>query len=119
VTRAIAAVSLMLLLVACGPAPAPLEAGGAQLGTEYRYVLYDHCRLDTVPIEFDGSEWRIEGPTGGANPPAGFGNPEDEGIITLDSADTGTYRSSGGVERRIIRVRPIQPKPSPYLIHCL
>ena len=82
----------------------------------YRYVLYDHCGLDTVPIEFDGSQWRIEGPTsdGNGNPPPGFGNPQDVGVVTLDSQNAGTFRSYGGVERRIVRVRPIQPEPSPY-----
>jgi hypothetical protein len=98
---------------------APLEAGSAQIGATYRYTLFTHCGLDLVPIEFDGSEWRIEGDPGGANPPSGFGNPEDEGTVTLSSDDEGTYTSSEGVERTIVREGLIQPKPSDYLIPCL
>jgi hypothetical protein len=97
---------------------APTQSESAEIGVRYQYNLYDHCGLNALPTQFDGSEWLIEGDTGGTNPPDGFGNPFDEGTIILDSHNSGTYRSSGGVERRITRVDPRGPRPS-YLPNCL
>jgi hypothetical protein len=115
-----AAAVLGCLVVAGCADPSPLPSTtAAEIGVEYKYALFDHCGLDTVPIEFDGSEWRIEGPTGGSNPPQGFGNPVDEGVIMLLEPNVGLYRSSGGVERSIFREGPIRPKSSSYLIPCI
>jgi hypothetical protein len=99
------------------PSQAPIDPGTAEIGVTYRYDLYTHCGLLSRPIVFDGSEWVIEGPYGDYWSPEGFDNPEDHGTIVLDTEDTGTYRSSGGVERRITRAEPTRPRPS-YLYGC-
>ena len=99
------------------PRQDPIDPGTAEIGVTYRYDLYSHCGLLSRPMVFDGSEWLIEGPTGDYWSPEGFDNPVDHGTIVLDTENTGTYRSSGGVERRITRADPTQPRPS-YLYGC-
>ena len=96
---------------------APTHPGSAEIGVRYRYTLITHCGLNSLPMEFDGSEWLIDGPTGFPNAPDGFGNPSDQGTIVLDSHEAGTYRSSGGVDRRITRIDPLGPQPS-YVANC-
>ena len=73
----------------------------ASLGVPYRFQLYAHCGLDSpTAMDFDGSFWDLVGPgpasDGSGNPPAGYGNPYDQGTITLISPTRAQYRSDTG-----------------------
>jgi hypothetical protein len=115
--RVAAPLPAALVLVGCAIAtPGPFDK--APIGVTFRYEIHTHCGLNLVPIVLNGSEWRIQGDDGGANPPPGFGNPSDNGEVTLTSRDRGIYRSSGGVERVMVRGRDYVPPPSDYLVPC-
>jgi hypothetical protein len=78
------------------------RSGHADLGVAYRFQLYTHCGLDApTAMDFDGSFWDpvSPGPTsdGSGNPPAGYGNPYDQGTITLISPTRAQYRSRSGM----------------------
>ncbi len=71
------------------------------VGVSYRFQLYTHCGLDyPLAVDFDGSYWDPIGPgpasDGSGNPPAGYGNPFDQGTMTLISPTLTQYKSSGG-----------------------
>jgi len=77
-------------------------SGHISLGVPYRFALSTHCGLDfPVAVDFDQSFWDPigAGPAAGGsgNPPPGFGNPTDHGIMTLMSPTRAQFRSSGGV----------------------
>jgi hypothetical protein len=77
------------------------RSGRASPGVSYQFRLYTHCGLDwPLAMDFDGSFWAPIGPgpfsDGSGNPPAGFGNPVDQGTITLISPTLTQYRSSNG-----------------------
>lgn len=82
------------------------NSGPVAQGVAYWFRLYTHCGLNypTGP-DFDGSFWDSTGAAddGSGNPPPGFGNPFDNGTMTLLSANLAEYRSSQGVTMRFTR----------------
>jgi hypothetical protein len=82
------------------------NSGHVKQGVRYQFQLYTHCGLDypTGP-DFDGSFWQSVGPgdDGSGNPPAGFGNPHDNGTMTLVSANIAQFRGSSGASMRFTR----------------
>jgi hypothetical protein len=77
------------------------RSGHADLGVRYRFQLLTHCGLDSpTAMDFDGSFWDpvSSGPAsdGNGKPPAGYGNPYDQGTITLISPTRAQYRSRTG-----------------------
>ena len=78
------------------------------VGTSQRFRLYTHCGLDSV-IDFAGRLWDPIGPTSGGsgNPPAGYGNPFDDGVITLVSPLEARFVSASGL------VLPLAVHPGP------
>jgi hypothetical protein len=75
------------------------RSGRASLGVSYQFRLYTHCGLDwPLAMDFDGSFWDPIGVAsdGYGNPPPGYGNPIDQGIITLISPTLTQYRSRTG-----------------------
>lgn len=69
------------------------------LNVAYRLTILTHCGLDwPVAVDFDGSFWDPTGDAGQGtgNPPGGFGNPTDHGVMTLVNRDTAIYRSQQG-----------------------
>jgi hypothetical protein len=75
------------------------HSGHASVGVPYQFGLYTHCGLDwPLAMDFDGSFWDPNGPASdrSGNPPAGFGNPYDEGTVTLISPTLAQYRSRTG-----------------------
>ena len=76
-------------------------SGRVRLGVPYRFTLSTHCGLGSL-VDFDGSFWDVAG-DGGPNPPPGFGNPSDQGVMTLTSVDQAVYRSSQGVAATFVR----------------
>ena len=78
------------------------------VGVPYRFQLYMHCGLDwPLAVDFDGSFWDPIGPgpasDGSGNPPGGYGNPFDQGTMTLISPTLSQYRSSGGMVMQFSR----------------
>ncbi len=82
------------------------NSGHVTQGVAYYFRLYTHCGLNypTGP-DFDGSFWESSGAgdDGSGNPPPRFGNPFDNGTITLLSANLAEYRSAQGVLIRFTR----------------
>ena len=75
------------------------RSGRARPGVKYQFRLYTHCGLDwPLAMDFDGSFWDPMGVAsdGYGNPPLGYGNPIDQGTITLISPTLTQYRSSTG-----------------------
>ena len=75
------------------------RSGRASPGVSYQFRLYTHCGLDwPLAMDFDGSFWDPMGVAsdGYGNPPPGYGNPIDQGTITLISPTLTQYRSSTG-----------------------
>jgi hypothetical protein len=88
------------------PSAAPsgnLAGSEPAIGVPYPVSVYTHCGLRHV--EFDGSNWEISGvlSDGSFNPPPGFGNPFDNGTVTLITYDRARYRSEFGMERMLTR----------------
>lgn len=85
-----------------GPAKAdvndqPPYGPGAEAGRSYDYVLYTHCGIEWSRI--DGVWWQSTPlDDGNANPPAGWGNPYDEGEIEIVGDTTAVYRGGPGAE---------------------
>jgi hypothetical protein len=89
--------------------------GEPEIGVAYDVRIWTHCGLRNV--DFDGDLWSISGvPTDGlaANPPAGFGNPFDDGVIVLRTPSTAVYYSQFGVQRTLVRGEGL-----PAVEHCL
>jgi hypothetical protein len=78
------------------------RSGHADLGVRYRFQLYTHCGLDApTAMDIDGSFWDPVSPgltlNGRGNPPDGYGNPYDQGTVTLISPTRAQYRSRTGM----------------------
>ncbi len=76
----------------------PCRAGVEQ-GIPYRFTLLTHCGVEYA--YFDGRYWVVDPPNEDpANPPAGWGNPVDQGTMVLLSDDEAVYRNAAGGEAR-------------------
>jgi hypothetical protein len=89
-----------LAVSACGgSSPSPGNAGGnvtLQVGQSTQYTLYTHCGILDVTI--NSLAYYAEPPLSdvSGNPPAGWGNPFDGGVITLTTATTADFRDAAG-----------------------
>jgi len=106
--RAVAALVLVgSILGACsnsdeppeGPSAAETEEApygpGVEIERTYDYQLYVHCGIEWALI--DGAWWQTPPlDDGNANPPEGWGNPYDEGELTLIDDMTATYAGPDG-----------------------
>ncbi|HEY9286472.1 MAG TPA: hypothetical protein VIT43_00450 [Candidatus Dormibacteraeota bacterium] len=75
------------------------RSGPVSTNVAYRITIQTHCGLDwPIAVDFDGSFWDPTGDAGQGtgNPPSGFGNPTDRGVMTLVNRDTAVYRSEHG-----------------------
>jgi hypothetical protein len=79
--------TLVVLVAGCGSA-------GFHRGQAYR--LYTHCGVEWARI--DGVFWRAVQPLsdGSGNPPPGWGNPFQEGRLTLTNPTTAEFSSPAG-----------------------
>jgi hypothetical protein len=78
-------------------------------GVLYAYVAYTHCGFTPTTFDFDGSFWRVANagaaePGAAANPPAGIGNPEDQGTVVLVSPTDAVFTSQSGILVPLVRV---------------
>lgn len=72
------------------------EGPGAYTGQSYPYRLYTHCGVDF--IAFSGRWWRAEQALsdGNGNPPAGWGNPFQEGTMLVEAPDKAVFTGDNG-----------------------
>jgi hypothetical protein len=92
------------VLTACGggtPAQAakplaPSRTAAATVGSARPYALYTHCGIDEARI--DGHYYEAVHPLsdGQGNPPAGWGNPYQDGTMTLLPPDQAVFRDNAG-----------------------
>jgi hypothetical protein len=68
-------------------------SAGVPVGSQWTYAVYTHCGVESIYL--DGRFWLTE-PLGAMAAPAGWGEPLDEGVITLEAPDRAVYLSQGG-----------------------
>jgi hypothetical protein len=114
VAGAVAAVVLAaIVLAACGSGPAahvttparPSPAITAAPGPPQPYQLYTHCGIDEARIGNRYFEAVHPLSDGQGNPPPGWGNPSQQGTMTLLSPAKAVFRDSAGHQVQF-RLRP-------------
>ena len=87
----------------------PLPYGrGVVVGETYAYELYVHCGVEWARI--DGTWWQTAPLNDGSgNPPAGWGNPADQGMLTMLDEITAQYVSQSGVIVTLSRTPAVEP----------
>lgn len=94
--------------------PIPTGDESATVGERYWHVLYTHCGIDGT--EFAGRDWVAEPvlDDGNRNPPAGWGNPDQPGVMALTSPDHAEFESRDGSLEATFRPRtPADPPAQP------
>jgi hypothetical protein len=83
---------------ASGPSiPVPPGAvTGVAFGSPQPYTLYTHCGIDWALIHGRWYEAVHPLSDGQGNPPPGWGNPDQPGVITLTSAARALFRDAVG-----------------------
>ena len=66
---------------------------GVPVGSHWTFEIYPHCGVEWIYL--DGRFWLTD-PLGDLNAPAGWGNPIDEGVVTLAASGRAEYLSQGG-----------------------
>jgi len=102
-----------LALAACGnsaAAQAPRPAGHSRLaaptvGSPEPYALLTHCGIDEARIGNRYFEAVHPLNDGQGNPPAGWGNPSQQGTMTLLSQSRAVFRDAAG-HHVLFRLRP-------------
>jgi hypothetical protein len=89
---------------AARPAAAP-GTGPAVAGSARPYALYTHCGIDEARIGSRYFEAVHPLSDGAGNPPAGWGNPFQQGTMTLLSPSTAVFRDDAG-HKVVFRLRP-------------
>ena len=109
-TRAVAAVAGMLVLAGCGNAHqaagnVPTGSPPASMSNAVPYSLYTHCGIDWARI--NGRWYQASPPLsdGSGNPPAGWGNPDQQGTIQVISSTEAELTDSAGHHVRFV-LRP-------------
>ena len=88
--RLLIVIVLALAVVALG------VAVGSASGKFVRYNLYTHCGITYADL--DGRRLYADPPLndGNGNPPSGWGNPYDDGWLTLEDQGTATFFDVAG-----------------------
>jgi hypothetical protein len=110
---ALGVVTLTVLLAACtsgtsSPAARPATASPdrpAVAGSTRPYRLYTHCGIDEARIGNRFFEAVHPLTDGAGNPPAGWGNPYQQGTMTVLSPSTAVFRDVLG-HHVVFRLRP-------------
>ena len=102
--RRFASLAVALAAAGCG------SQTTTQAPTGRPYQLYTHCGIEWAKI--DGTFWRAKHPLsdGSGNPPAGWGNPFQEGKLVFVGPTTVTFNSRAGsvtFERTVRRHPPL------------
>jgi hypothetical protein len=96
----------------------PREIGqdeDARVGHPYRFNLYTHCGIETT--WFDGRWWNAEPPQsdGNGNPPPGWGNPHQPGVVVLVTEDTLRFTGDEGQRADFVPRPQDQGSPPPCM----
>lgn len=96
----------------------PREIGqdeDAQIGRPYRVNLYTHCGIETT--WFDGRWWNADPPQsdGNGNPPPGWGNPHQPGVIVLVTEDRLSFTGDEGQGAEFVPRPADQGAPPPCM----
>ena len=98
--------------LALRPIPTPDEP--AAIGQPYWHMLFTHCGI--VGTRFAGRDWVAEPvlDDGNGNPPTGWGNPFQPGVMSLTSQDHAEFESRNGELEATFRPRtPADPPAQP------
>lgn len=67
------------------------------VGEPVKFFLYTHCGVESLRL--NGGWWHavspLYGPEGTGSPPNGWGDPYEQGTLTLDSAKHATFEAEG------------------------
>ena len=88
-----------------GTAAGPSGSGPSAATAAQPYRLYTHCGIDEARIGNRYFEAVHPLSDGHGNPPAGWGNPVQQGVMTLLSASEAVFRDDAG-HHVLFRVRP-------------
>jgi hypothetical protein len=85
--------------------PGASGASGSNTSSSSPYALYTHCGINEANI--DGRWYEADTPLsdGNGNPPAGWGNPEQQGTVTMRSATQAEFTDAAG-HRVAFTLRP-------------
>ena len=93
------------------PADPPPFGPGVVIGATYDYALYVHCGVEWARI--DGTWWQTPLlDDGNRNPPAGWGNPSDQGRLTILDDTTAEYIGQAGGAVMFTRTPAVDLSPS-------
>jgi hypothetical protein len=93
---AVALLALSISLTGCARDALHKTPGTAISGRSVPYQLYTHCGIDEALV--DGTYFEAAHPLddGNGNPPTGWGNPYQDGTMTLTSPTTAIFRDRHG-----------------------
>jgi hypothetical protein len=93
--------------------PIPTADESAAVGERFWHVLYTHCGI--LGTQFAGRDWVAEPvlADGNGNPPAGWGNPWQPGVLRLTSEDHAEFESRDGELGAAFRPRSPADPPVP------
>jgi hypothetical protein len=97
------------LVTACGtaappPAARPADTATTAAGSPDPYQLYTHCGIDEARIGSRYFEAAHPLSDGNGNPPPGWGNPYQQGTMTMVSPTEAVFRDAAG-HRVLFRLR--------------
>lgn len=111
----IAAIALVVAAAGCGSngtaSPVDLRDPPTPAPAHVAVKIYTHCGIRWA--QFDGKSWVADPPLGdgNGNPPPGWGNPFQDGVVTVDG-DHATFVGSGG-QRATFRLATATDSPPP------
>lgn len=93
--------------------PIPTADESATISEHYWHMLFTHCGI--VGTQFAGRDWVAEPvlDDGSGNPPAGWGNPWQPGVMRLTSEDHAEFESRDGELEAAFRPRGPADPPAP------
>lgn len=80
----------------CGYGPQPRTDGPIAVSQTKPYRLYTHCGVISITLNHKTFYADPALTDGSGNPPKGWGNPYDDGEVTLTSATTADFLDSDG-----------------------
>ena len=94
--RYLASLAAVVAVTGCGSHTSSSNATTTRAHAGRPYQLYTHCGIEWAKI--DGTFWRAKQPLsdGSGNPPAGWGNPYQNGTLVLTGARTARFDSHAG-----------------------
>ncbi len=94
--RRIALISVVLSVASCGSEVGSSTRTATPAHAGRSYQLYTHCGIEWAKIA--GTFWRAKRPLsdGSGNPPAGWGNPFQQGTLVILGPQMAGFDSSAG-----------------------